>query len=284
MKMIATCILAATVLLAQSAMGQTNASALQTALRGKPLALRTYSTDPVVKYTWVEGKLVPDTISLHGLDAFFTDTVKQKGSSILIDGHVETLVRDAGKIAPMGKMPMQIEVDLQSGKPDTVIPQLKALLFFPSLKDALDNLPPYVSDFIPYPVDGKFQVTCNCTHIFQNGKWTSVTAKDGTLVPPVIVTKAPDTGLNQMAINEKMSGTITLISRVGDNGRVDEVWVAKPLGADLDQSAGKAAWDTVFRPATFNGQPVGTVLIQTIPVNYLATAAPAASAPAAPSK
>jgi len=46
----------------------------------------------VVKYTWVDGKLLPDPIVLHGLEAFFTDTVRQKGSKILIEGQVEPLV------------------------------------------------------------------------------------------------------------------------------------------------------------------------------------------------
>ena len=50
-------------------------------------------------------------------------------------------------------------------------------------------------------------------------------------------------------------------------GRVDEVWLAKPLSATLDESAAKSGRDNIFQPATLDGKPVGTVLIQTIPVN-----------------
>jgi hypothetical protein len=64
-----------------------------------------------------------------------------------------------------------------------------------------------------------------------------------------------------------LSGTITLIYVITDAGRVDEVWLAKPLSATLDESAAKSERDNVFQPATLDGKPVGTVLLQTIPVN-----------------
>ena len=72
-----------------------------------------------------------------------------------------------------------------------------------------------------------------------------------------------------MAIDEKISGTITLIYLVAETGGVDEVWLAKPLSDTLDESAAKSERDNVFQPATLDGKPVGTVLIQTIPINYL---------------
>jgi hypothetical protein len=54
---------------------------------------------------------------------------------------------------------------------------------------------------------------------------------------------------------------------ITDAGRVDEVWLAKPLSATLDESAAKSERDNVFQPATLDSKPVGTVLVQTIPVN-----------------
>ena len=46
---ICTCILVAAMLLARPVSAQTDASALQTALQGKPLGLRSYSASPVAK-------------------------------------------------------------------------------------------------------------------------------------------------------------------------------------------------------------------------------------------
>ena len=266
-RMICTCILAAAMLLARPVSGQTDAAALEAALHGKPLGLRSYSADPVVKYTWVDGKLLPDPIVLHGIEAFFTDTVRQKGSRVLIEGEVEPLVLAGGSIHPMGKLPMRLEVDLQGANPAAVLPQLQALLFFPSLGAALKGLPEYVADMLPYPTNVKFQPACHCFHVSQEGKWTRIDIGNTNFAAPVNMKKAANPGLDQMAIDEKISGTITLIYLVSETGRVNEVWLAKPLSATLDESATKSERDNVFQPATLDGKPVGTVLVQTIPVN-----------------
>jgi hypothetical protein len=267
MKTISTCILAAMLLLAYPVLGQTDANALETALHGKPLGLRSYSADSVAKFTWIDGKLVPDTILLYGLGAFFPDTVRQKGSKILIEGQYSTLVLSGGKMAPMGKLPMRLEVELQGANPAVVIPQLQALLFFPSLKATMDALPEYVSDFLPFPIEGKFQSTCHCVHVLQEGKWTKLEASTTKITPPGFIKMASNDSLNQMAIDAKVSGTITLIYLVAETGRIDEVWVAKPLDAGIDTAAAKLGRDNMLQPAMLDGKPVGTVLIQTIPVN-----------------
>jgi hypothetical protein len=267
MKMICTCTLAAMMLLASPLLGQTDAPGLETALHGKPLGLRSYSADSVAKFTWVGGKLVPETILLYGLGAFFTDTVRLKGSTILIEGQYSTLVLSGGKLAPMGKVPMRLEVELQGVSPATVIPQLQASLFFPSLKDTMDNLPDYVSDFLPFPVEGKFQSSCHCIHVLQDGKWNKLDAVTTKITPPAFIKMASNDSLNQMAIDAKVSGTITLIYMVAETGRIDEVWVAKPLDPGIDAAAAKLGRDNLLRPASLDGKPVGTVLIQTIPIN-----------------
>jgi Gram-negative bacterial TonB protein C-terminal len=266
-RMICTCMLAATMLLACPLFGQADVAALQTALQGKPLGLRSYSADPVAKFTYVDGKLISDPIVLHGVGAFFTDTVRQKGSKVLIEGQYSTLVLSAGKPAPMEKLPMRLEVELQGANAATVIPQLQALLFFPSLGAALKGLPEYVADMLPFPIDVKFQPACHCFHVSQDAKWTRIDIGSTNFAAPVNIKKAVNPGLDQMAIDEKLSGTITLIYLISDTGRVDEVWLAKPLSATLDESAAKSERDNIFQPATLDGKPVGTVLVQTIPVN-----------------
>ena len=67
---ICTCILAAIMLLARPVSAQTDATALEAALHGKHLGLLSYSADPVAKFTYVDGKLLPGPIVLHGLGAF----------------------------------------------------------------------------------------------------------------------------------------------------------------------------------------------------------------------
>jgi len=247
--------------------GQTDTNALEQALHGKPLGLRSYSADPVARYTWIDGKLVNGPVELHGIRAFFTDTVSKKGNKILIDGQVETLVRDNGRLAPMGKEPMRLEIDLQGADSAAVIPQLMASLFFPNLQSALASLPEYVSDLLPFPSDGKFQSTCHCSHILQDGKWTKLEENSAKLVPPSIVKAISNDALNQKALDAKVSGTMSLIYVVSETGHVDEVWVAKPLGSGLDEFAARAARENIFHPSMLDGKPVGTILFLTMSVN-----------------
>jgi hypothetical protein len=266
-KSICICILAAATLLARPVLGQTDVTALETALQGKHLGLRSFSADSVTQFTYVDGKLLQTPALLHGLGAFTPDTVRQKGSKILIEGKFGSLVLSGGSIHLTETLPMRIEVELQGASPATVIPQLQSLLFFPSLGAALKGLPEYVADMLPFPVDAKLQLACHCFHVSQDAKWTNIDIGSTNFAAPVNIKKATNPGLDQMAIDEKLSGTITLIYVITDAGRVDEVWLAKPLSATLDESAAKSERDNVFQPATLDGKPVGTVLLQTIPVN-----------------
>ena len=268
MKTIGLWIFAATVLLARPLLGQTDAAALEAVLHGKAFALRSYSADPVVKFTYLDGKLIPDPILLHGLGAFFTDTVRQRGSRILIEGHIEALVRDSGRIAPMGSMPMRLEVDIQSANPAVAFPQLQNLLFFPNLKEAMDGLPVFVADFLPFPNDGKLlPPACHCIHVFQDGKWVQVEVSDPKFKAPVNIKQNLNPALAQMAIDEKVSGIIAFVYYISDAGRVNEIWLARPLGSSLDEGAAKSGHADIFQPATLDGKPVGSVVIETVPVN-----------------
>jgi hypothetical protein len=274
MRTICTCIIAALMLISRPVLGQSDVAALETAIHAKAFGLRGYPADAVATYTWFDGKLVPDTVLMHGIGAFIPDTVRQKGSKVLIEGQFETLVRAKDKtnpsivkIAPMGQLPMRIEIDLQKASPATVLPQLQALLFFPSLGEALKSLPEYVADMLPFPIDSKLDPACHCVHILQAGKWIQVDGSKPNIAPPAFTKIVDNPALQQMAIDAKISGTITFIYQVSDAGRVDELWLAKPLSSALDESAAKTSRDNMFKPATLDGKPVGTVSVQTIPVN-----------------
>jgi len=215
----------------------------------------------VAKYTWFDGKVIPGPIDLHGIRAFLTDTVQKKGSRIVIRGQSSTLVRVGAKLVPMGKIPARLEIDLQGPDASTVFPKLQEALFFPSLAVALQSLPEYVSDLLPYSRDGRFESKCHCSYIFQDGKWVGLEANDHKLRLPAML-KAAET-----PVFDQVSGTLALIFSVSDVGRVEEVWVAAPLASGVDESKAKSLRESTFNPATLDGKPVGAVLIQTLGVN-----------------
>jgi hypothetical protein len=207
-------------------------------------------------------------VELHGLEAFFTDAVRQKGGKIFIDGQSSTLVRSAGKIAAMGRTPMTLEIDLQGANPGDVVPQLQAAIFFPNMQAALQGMPEFVADMLPFSSDGVYQSTCHCTRIFQDGKWVKLEENDPKLVGTKLIQPAPpDPGLNQKAMDAKVAGALTLIYYVADTGRVDEVWLAKPLDPGLDESVARTGRANFFRPAMYDGKPVGSILIQSMSFN-----------------
>lgn len=273
MKKIGMVLVCALALMGRPVLGQADVQALETAIHGKPLALLTYSADQDARYTWTAGKLLPAYVELHGIRAFFPDTVRLKGGKVTIDGQTSTLVRNGAKLAPMGKSPMRIEIDLSGADAAAVVPQLQAALFFPSISAALAGLPPSVAGILPFPSDGVYHPAHN-SHVFEDDKWVTLEENDAKLKPPAFVKKGDDSGLDQKGVDAKVSGTITLIYYISPSGRVDEVWVAKPLGSGLDELAAKAGRDNMFNPATHDGKPVGSVLVQTLGVNMGATVTP----------
>ena len=114
--------------------GQTDVRALQDALHGKQLELRSYSADPVAEYKWVNGGLVTGTVNLHGLEVFLTDSVSLKKGKIVFQGNRVTLVRNGTDVAAAGRSPMRLEVELNGADPAAVLPQLQDALFFPALQ------------------------------------------------------------------------------------------------------------------------------------------------------
>jgi len=260
------------------ASGQTDARGLQNALHGKQLGLRSYSADEVAQYKWVDGGLVTGAVNLHGLEAFLTDSVTLKNGKIVIKGSRETLVRNGTDMATAGRTPMTLEIDLQGADPAVVIPQLQAALFFPDLDSAIAGLPKMVAQMLPASAE-KIPTEVNRTktkertinstrdfdHIYKDGNWIDIKKSGSKYTPPDVI-KTADPVSSQEAIDKKISGTVSLALHVSENGRVDEVWLLRPLGFGLDESAANTVRQYVFRPAQLDGKPVEAE--QTVGVNF----------------
>jgi len=243
------------------ASGQTDARGLQNALYGKQLGLRSYSADADAQYKWVNGGLVTGAVNLHGLEAFLTDSVTLKNGKIVIKGNRETLVRNGPDMATAGRTPMTLEVDLQGADPAVVIPQLQTALFFPHLQDAIAGLPKMVAQMLPYPINGHPKPPDDCSMTTQDGGMLcSEAAKTAanTTAPKLVKEAIPK--YSQEARDNKISGVVTVFMHIKENGRVDEVWLLRPLGFGLDENAGNAARQYVFQPAMRDGKPVDVVM------------------------
>ena len=61
-------------------------------------------------------------------------------------------------------------------------------------------------------------------------------------------------------------GIVLVTMVVTSKGTVEDVWVVRGVGMGLDQNAAAAVRQYQFRPATFNGRPVGVEL--NVEVNF----------------
>jgi TonB family protein len=254
--------LIATATLVRPGEGQTNARAEEKALKGKQFTLRSYSADAVARYQWVDGKLVAGPVGLHTLGIFVPDSVRLKGGKILVEGLRSTIVRDSAKnsLEMSGGSPMRIEIDLRGTDPAVVLPQLANQLFFPSTKDAMDGLPTQLAEALPWVAAGGTARVCDCTWVFEDGQWTRLGAKDPT-VTATVLTHSVEPEFSEEARRQKASGSSTFIFRVTDTGLVENIWLVKAVGLGLDEKAGEAVRQYVFKPAQHNGRAVGSELM-----------------------
>lgn len=66
------------------------------------------------------------------------------------------------------------------------------------------------------------------------------------------------------ARKENVSGAVALMFYVSEAGEVGGIWLASPLGFGLDEQAINAVRQYVFKPAEYDGRPVGTELVVAI--------------------
>jgi TonB family protein len=252
--------LAAHLALASPVSAQVDATGLETLLRGKQFELRNYSADASAQYTWVSGTVVPAQVQLHGLVAFIDDSVKLQDGKVVFSGSRVVLTRKGSGLVAIGTWPMTLEVDLKGADPATVFPQLQAALFFPDLQSAIDGLPFQVANILPFPSEGKFQPpTTHSTLIFQAGEWKEIDHPGHRMSAPHLL-QSEEPEFTKEAKQQKISGEVYLVFTVTQSGRVDEIWLARPLGFGLDEAAAKAVRKYRLAPAKLDGQPVGVVV------------------------
>ncbi len=80
--------------------------------------------------------------------------------------------------------------------------------------------------------------------------------QQGVTVPQVIFN--PEPGFSDEARKVKQQGIVLLLVVVGKDGHTYNILVRQSLGMGLDEKAIEAVSHWRFRPATLNGEPVGT--------------------------
>jgi len=246
------------IIFASFANAQSDPQALEQALKGKQLHLRSYSADSTAHYTWTNGVLVAEPPQLSTFGIFTAASVKLKGHVLTIAGDEATLVRDVktNNIGMAGHSRMSLVIDLGPANPDAVLPQLQDQLFFPDGTTAHAGLPHSVLEQVPYSSVGRLQPSgCNCTPVIRDGQPIEVPLHDPDFTQ-VRVTSIADLEYTPEARSANIKGTVLLTFLVNTKGQATDIWVLRSLGFGLDQAAASAASKYRFAPASYRQQPV----------------------------
>lgn len=251
------------VMVAHAGFAQTDARGLEQELKGKQLALRSYSGGPVGRYEWLGDKAVPVQGHAFTLGLFKTGSVSLKGDKLVLTGERYTLVRDSKKNDrqfAMGGEPMRLEINLHGASPTTVLPKVKEMLFADDIQALITGLSPVVAKMTPIDLSNLHgAITCKCVQLFKDGSWVEVTLPDSLYGIPVVKLQA-EPEFSDLARQQNKTGTVRLAAFVDDTGRIGDVWILEPLGSGLDENAIAAVRKYVFAPASYEGKPVGIEL------------------------
>jgi TonB family protein len=257
------------IVFAWPAYAQTDAHALEGALRDKQLELKSFSAEPVAHYAWVDGKLVDKPAGVHTLGVFSASSVKLKGQKLSITGVRATLVRDmrSGTSGLSGKSGMEIQIDLNGAEPAIVFPQLRDLLFFPDAATAMAALPAPLARLVPAPLVSKASADpCNCTRFLRDGEWVEVPVRD-PLFKQVSVLHTEQPNYTDAARSSKVNGAVRLSLLVDTKGEPSDLWLLNSLGFGLDEAAEQTLAKYKFSPALYDKQPVAVELTIDITFN-----------------
>jgi TonB family protein len=257
----------AVLLVARVGWAQIDAHAIEHDLKGRPMALRSYSAEPVAKYQWVDDKLVSVSGHAFTLGVFTTRSVKLKGNTLIFDGDRGTIVRDTQKdlLGRTGDTPMRLEIDLHNAPTTLALPALEGLLFFEDAAKAIAGLPMPLSEILPLNTTGVTAAKCGCIRIFDGGQWMKLADNDPQYSHPKLK-HSVEPEFSEEARKKKVSGGVVVEMYVDSSGHIGDIWIGRGVGSGLDEKAVAAARQYVFEPAIYQGRPVGTELA--VEVNF----------------
>lgn len=253
--------------------GQSTKTAFDTfrdSLVGQQLVLRNFSGETTVNVAWGGGtQFALDAPKWQTFGLLKVRSVNQKDEQIRLDceRHVLALI-GPNHLAPYPVVDsVQISIDLRGGDPTQLLPQLRDVIFFSSIKDALAAIPKPMRKIVPAReykgVQDANGITkpCDCS---QDDPCASVKGAVGYMLPKAVHIEDPR--FSDEGRVRKINGNILTAFIVDQTGRVRNVWITRPLGYGMEEQAAKTVSSYVFKPATCHRNPVSRPL--TSQINY----------------
>lgn len=250
-------VLAATTAVAQSP--KDAEKALRDSLLKKQMFLRGYSADTTINWKWDGSKLVETDPQFLALSAVTVKTVKLNGTHLAIQGDRQILVRSEGRNAQFSAetVPVTIDIDLGSGDPAKILPDVSAAIFYSEMNSAIRDLPNAVVGLLPSPPKPPATSdTCDCKSSSSCSDYIGYVEMKGIQLPAVKTPAAPPAD----------AVTVTVVPSLDEAGKLQALWLGRPLDPASDLAALQLARGYSYTPATCHDSPVGTAFRLDVPV------------------
>ena len=254
---------------------QTTVDGVLARLKGKPLFLRGMYGENKMSFDSAGKPLQPYTsvpFTEAGMDV---SSVKMNGNQLRIDGRRMGLEFNRKGVARRVQVEARgyngrIQIDIGGGPGTDYAPAMDAI-FAPDLASLAPSLPSYwqhyamahfiVPGSIPAPASGSTSAATNSKSVSADEPLQI----DGSVKPPILL-HGQDPVYPPVATALQFTGQVQLYLWLLEDGSVTHVYIEKPAGLGLDESALAALQTYKFSPATQYGKPVRVKLY--IDVNF----------------
>lgn len=228
----------------------------------KQLYLQNFSADEEVRAVW-DGTLLrlPNTKTM-AFAAFVPSSVEVSATHVRLHGTLQLVKRDSGSLRRLlldaTRMPTTVYVDLHGATASATLQQMRDLLFFKDINDALHHLPQTALSYIPPPnveIKGPppAKPACDCGD-------TAAACKGLTQEPASAGWKGPVLvgSMDEVAIGTASEQTLKFALQVESTGMVSGVWILRYAEAGAARTFSRSMGADLFKPATCHDQPTAT--------------------------
>jgi TonB family protein len=232
---------------------------LRTQILNQRLLLQNFSADRVTNFDWTPAGLIGTPPKVRTVGVFnFTSAKLRKGGLQLLGTRSTVYKAKTEDLTIEGNAPIEINIAFKGADPAQVMPALKQQLFFPTLQVAIAAVPPeYRRMLFPTEETSKSPLMPSPQECPASGA--------NYMHPTVLYSEAPH--ITDQARQARFSGSVIISLTIDENGLPSELWLRKPAGLGMDESAIKAVSDYKFKPATCAGAVVRAPMM--IDVNFV---------------
>ncbi len=235
----------------------------------KQLVLRNFSGEEKVRGRWNGSALEVDEPRWRTLGVLTVDAVKLKDGMLTLSCTRRILIRDKSDEMKLydDAMPVEVEIQMGDSAAAEALPELNGDLFYPTIHDAIAALPSGVKERLPARIDrgpikaheaSKPNPLCDCAMKDSADCAISSAMSEGMRPPKYLGGEAPD--FTDRARKAKRHGLVDVSLQVDENGHPVDLWIIRPLGMGLDESAAESVLTYKFRPAMCHGEPIRVYL------------------------